>query len=110
MPATEIREPTFLILASLAGGEQHGYAIMREVKEISDERVTMRAGTLYTALDRLVEEGLVSETGSEVVDGRNRRYYALTDAGIEVLEAEIARMRANANRAASRLRARGFNG
>lgn len=109
MPATEIREPTFLILASLAGGEQHGYAIMREVKEISDDRVTMRAGTLYTALDRLVEEGLVTETGSEVVDGRNRRYYALTKAGIEVLESEVARMRANANRAASRLRSRGIS-
>lgn len=109
MPANEVREPTFLILAALAGGEQHGYAIMREVKEISDERVTMRAGTLYTALDRLVEEGLVTETGTEVVDGRNRRYYALTEAGVEVLQSEVARMRANANRAAGRLRARGIN-
>lgn len=109
MPANEVREPTFLILAALAGSEQHGYAIMREVNDISDGRVVMRAGTLYTALDRLVEEGLVTETGSEVVDGRNRRYYALTDGGVDVLESEVARMRANANRAASRLRARGVN-
>jgi DNA-binding PadR family transcriptional regulator len=106
MPANEIREPTFMILAALAGGEQHGYAIMREVKEISDDRVTMRAGTLYTALDRLAEEGLVVETGDDVVDGRHRRYYALTPAGVDVLEAEVSRMRSNANRAASRLRAR----
>ena len=106
MAGTEIREPTFLILSSLAGGEQHGYAIMREVNDISDGRVELRAGTLYTALDRLVAEGLVAETGTEVVDGRNRRYYALTDQGAAVLEAEIARMRANANRAATRLRNR----
>lgn len=106
MPANEIREPTFLILASLAGGEQHGYAIMREVNEISDGRMTMRAGTLYTALERLVEEGLVAESGTEVVDGRNRRYYALTDDGADVLEAEVARIRSNANRAAVRLRSR----
>jgi DNA-binding PadR family transcriptional regulator len=108
MPANEIREPTFLILASLAGGEHHGYAIMREVNSISDGRVTLRAGTLYTALDRLVEEGLVAETGAEVVDGRNRRYYSLTDEGVEVLRTEITRMRANANRAASRLRSFGI--
>jgi DNA-binding PadR family transcriptional regulator len=106
MPQSEVREPTFLILASLAGGEQHGYGIMREVDSISDGRVTMRAGTLYTALDRLVAEGLVVETGTEVVDGRHRRYYGLTGQGAEVLDSEVLRMRAYASKAASRLRAR----
>jgi DNA-binding PadR family transcriptional regulator len=109
MPQSEVREPTFLILASLAGGEHHGYGIMREIGTISNGRVTMRAGTLYTALDRLVTEGLVVETGTEVVDGRHRRYYALTDAGVELLESEVQRLRANANRAAGRLRAREAN-
>jgi DNA-binding PadR family transcriptional regulator len=106
MKQPEIRESTFLILASLAGGAQHGYGIMREVRSISAERVTMRAGTLYTALDRLVAEGLITEVGTEVVDGRLRRNYDLTDAGAVVLEAEVRRMRENATRAASRLRAR----
>jgi PadR family transcriptional regulator PadR len=106
MPSSETREPTFLILASLAGGAQHGYGIMREVEGISDGRVMLRAGTLYTALDRLVGEGLVIDVGTEVVDGRLRRYYELTDDGASVLEAEVQRMRANANRAAGRLRAR----
>lgn len=106
MKQPEIRESTFLILASLAGGAQHGYGIMREVRSISADRVTMRAGTLYTALDRLVAEGLITEVGTEVVDGRLRRNYDLTDAGAGVLEAEVHRMRENATRAASRLRAR----
>jgi PadR family transcriptional regulator PadR len=107
MPVSEIREPTFLILASLASGEQHGYGIMREVNTTSGGRVVMRAGTLYAALDRLVAEGLITASGSEVVNGRNRRYYGLTDEGVGILETEVQRMRTNANRAASCLRALG---
>jgi DNA-binding PadR family transcriptional regulator len=106
MPSTEIREPTFLILASLASGQQHGYGIMRDVDAISEGRVDLKAGTLYTALDRLLADGLVKETGTEVVDGRLRRYYKLTASGRDVLEGEVVRMRANANQAARRLKAR----
>jgi DNA-binding PadR family transcriptional regulator len=106
MTRNEVREPTFLILASLADGKQHGYSIMREINAMSDGRVTMRAGTLYAALERIVSEGLVQESGTEVVDGRNRRYYELTDAGVDLLDSEVRRMRANASTAASRLRAR----
>ena len=106
MAQTEIREPTFLILAALAGGPQHGYAIMREVDGMSGGRVALRAGTLYTALDRLVDEGLVAEAGTEIVDGRLRKYYKITNSGIGTLDSEVKRMRANANSAAVRLRAR----
>ena len=106
MAQTEIRETTFLILTSLAGGPQHGYGIMREVRGMSGGRVTMRAGTLYTALDRLVDEGLIADGGTEIVDGRLRRYYELTEEGAGVLESEVQRLRANASAAASRLRAR----
>src|SRR5437868_7119838 len=106
MAQTEIREPTFFILSSLAGGPQHGYGIMRDVEDLSSGRVTLRAGTLYTALDRLVVDGLVADAGTEIVDGRLRRYYELTDDGALVLEGEVQRMRSNASRAAGRLRAR----
>jgi DNA-binding PadR family transcriptional regulator len=106
MTQPEIREPTFLILAALAGGAQHGYGIMGDVDTISDGRVTLRAGTLYTALDRLAQEGLVKDAGTEIVEGRLRKYYELTDDGAEVLVAEVQRMRSNANKAANRLRAR----
>ena len=102
----EIREPTFLILTALAGGPQHGYAVIGDVEAISDGRVVLRAGTLYAALDRLLNDGLVADSGTEVVDGRLRRYYSLTDQGAAVLDTEVQRLRANASRAASRLRVR----
>ncbi len=107
MATSEMREPTFLVLAALADGPKHGYAVTRAVSEGSDGRVTLRAGTLYAALDRLQSEGLVQESGEEVVDGRLRRYYDLTDEGLEVLAQETRRLRANANNAARALRARG---
>ena len=76
-----MREPTYLILVALGRGERHGYGIIQEVAELSDGRVKLGAGTLYGALDRLVDEGLVAATRSETVDGRLRRYYTLTDQG-----------------------------
>jgi len=106
MSQQEMREPTFLILSSLAGGSQHGYSIMQDIESLSDGRVAMRAGTLYAALDRLVGEGLIKDAGTEVVEGRLRRYYEITNHGAGKLEEEVVRLRANASRAASRLRAR----
>lgn len=106
MPQQEFREPTFLVLATLAEGPQHGYGLIREVETMSKGRVTLRAGTLYAALERLAGDGLVAESGQEVVEGRLRRYYSLTDLGADALGKEIERMRENANQAASRLRSR----
>jgi DNA-binding PadR family transcriptional regulator len=103
---SEVREPTFLILSALADAPRHGYGVMREVETMSEGRVTLRAGTLYAVLDRLVKDGLVVESGSEIVGGRLRRYYSLTDDGAAVLELEAAHMAANAKEAAKRLRAR----
>jgi PadR family transcriptional regulator PadR len=100
---TEMREPTFLVLASLAEGRKHGYGIIKDATTLSDGRVRLRVGTLYTALDRLEAEGLVARAGDEVVDGRNRRYYELTDAGATELGAEIDRQRAKVAHAAVRL-------
>ncbi|HEY3905605.1 MAG TPA: helix-turn-helix transcriptional regulator [Streptosporangiaceae bacterium] len=53
MTRSSIQEPTFLILTALAAGPQHGYGIMTDVAQISGDRVKLRAGTLYAALDRL---------------------------------------------------------
>src|SRR6201986_5084298 len=53
-----MQEATFMILTALADGSQHGYGIIGEVAEISGGRITLRAGTLYTALDRLRGDGL----------------------------------------------------
>ncbi len=102
-----MQEATFLILTALAGGTQHGYGIITDVERISDQRVRLRAGTLYTALERLRADKLVEVDREEVVDGRLRRYYRLTAVGEERLAAEATRLQANALIAMSRLDAVG---
>ncbi|HEX3510090.1 MAG TPA: helix-turn-helix transcriptional regulator [Solirubrobacteraceae bacterium] len=102
-----MQEATFLILTALAGGSQHGYGIITDVKQISNGRVGLRAGTLYTALDRLRREKLIDADREEIVENRLRRYYRLTPAGAERLGEEAARLRSNAGVALSRLDAGG---
>ena len=101
-----LQEPTFLILTSLAQGRRHGYALIKDAEALSDGRVTLKVGTLYAALDRLGEQGLVESAGDEVVGGRLRRYYRLTDTGAARLEEEAARLAANAASAMAKLRRR----
>ncbi|WP_420801638.1 PadR family transcriptional regulator [Pseudofrankia asymbiotica] len=98
-----MREPTFLVLAALADGPRHGYGVIQEVETISKGRVRLRAGTLYAALDRLTADGLVRREREEVVAGRLRRYYELTDEGAVALAAQADRLRANAEEASRRL-------
>jgi DNA-binding PadR family transcriptional regulator len=98
-----MQEATFMILTALAEQAQHGYAILTDVQQISGGRVRLRPGTLYTALDRLREDGLIGVDREEVVDGRLRRYYRLTPEGIERLGAEAARLQAHATAALTRL-------
>ena len=99
-----MQEATFLILTALADGAQHGYGIIMDVQEISGGRVKLRAGTLYTALDRLRADRLITVDREEIVEGRLRRYYRLTPEGTTVLAAEAARLQANATAALTRLR------
>jgi PadR family transcriptional regulator len=101
-----LQEPTFLILTALAGSPMHGYGVIQEVAALSDGRVKLRPGTLYGALDRLSEQGLVEVQHEEVVDGRLRRYYELTKEGARLLEAEVARLAQNAQAARARLKTR----
>lgn len=101
-----LQEPTFLILTALAAEPRHGYGVIQDVAQLSEGRVTLRPGTLYGALDRLVEQGLAALDREEVVDGRLRRYYRLTDAGATVLREEAQRLATNAEVAVARLRGR----
>jgi DNA-binding PadR family transcriptional regulator len=103
MSKRPMQEASFLILTALAAGAQHGYGIITDVREISDGRVDLRAGTLYTALDRLRVDRLIEIDREEIVDNRLRRYYRLTAAGAEVLAAEAQRLQANAHAAMRRL-------
>ncbi|MFG2041551.1 PadR family transcriptional regulator [Dactylosporangium sp. NPDC048998] len=104
--AIPMREPTFLILTALARAPMHGYGLITEVAELSGGRLELRPGTLYGALDRLADDGLVTLDREEVVDGRARKYYRLTDQGDAALRAETERLRRNVEAASARLAAR----
>jgi PadR family transcriptional regulator len=103
MSRRAMQEASFLILTALAAGSQHGYGIIRDVTSISGGRVRLRAGTLYTALERLREDRLIEVDREEVVDSRLRRYYRLTASGRTRLAAEAARLHENATTALNRL-------
>jgi DNA-binding PadR family transcriptional regulator len=103
MSQRTMQEATFLILTALAAGSQHGYGIISDVVGISGGRVRLRAGTLYTALDRLRGDGLIEVEREEIVDSRLRRYYRLTAVGSERLAEEAARLQSNASVAMRRL-------
>jgi DNA-binding PadR family transcriptional regulator len=102
-----MQETTFLILTALAQGPQHGYGIIQDVARISGERVTLRAGTLYGALERLDSDGLIAPDREEIVDGRLRRYYRLTEEGSTRLAGEARRLQESAATALRRLGAPG---
>lgn len=102
-----MQEATFMILTALANGSQHGYGIIGDVQEISNGRIRLRPGTLYTALERLRADELVEIDREEIVDGRLRRYYRLTSAGTTRLGVEAARIHSQATAALTRLKLAG---
>ena len=104
--AKPMREPTFWILTALASRPRHGYGIIQEVSGLSEGQMTLQAGTLYAALDRLQAEGVIEVDRDEKVDGRDRRYYRLTDHGALALDEEIERLGRNARTAGRQLAAR----
>lgn len=85
---------TFDILLALAGGENHGYGIMKEVATRTGGAVKIGAGTLYGALKRLLASGVVEEIEREDSDDASgrRRYYRLTRYGMEVARVESRRL------------------
>jgi DNA-binding PadR family transcriptional regulator len=86
-----------LILTSLASGPKHGYALARDIEEFSG--VVMGPGTLYGAITRLEERGLIESAGQD----QRRRPYRLTATGRAELAAEVRNLRAIAREAAHRL-------
>jgi len=93
-----LTEATFFILISLYSGPKHGYAIMKDVRDMSQGRITFSTGTLYGALKRLLDQGWIVRDGAEGENGeetsRTRKEYVLTFLGTKVLNAETVRMRA----------------
>jgi DNA-binding PadR family transcriptional regulator len=103
MAPRDMSEQSFFVLTALATGPRHGYAVIKEVAELSDERLRMSVGTLYGILDRLTARGAIEMEREEIVDSRLRRYYRLTDDGRRLLAQEAARQAANARVALDRL-------
>ena len=85
----------FHILLALAGGEKHGYAIMREVAADTDNAVRLGPGTLYGSIQTLLDAGYVDEVGERsdpAVGDERRRYYRLSTTGRAALKVEAERM------------------
>lgn len=90
LPLTPV---AFEVLLALADGDQHGYRIMQEVNARAGGGTTLRPGTLYRVLARLLELRLISEVDERPPDAdERRRYYRLTPLGIEVARAEMERL------------------
>ena len=103
LPLTPV---AFEILLALAEGEQHGYSIMREVERRSAGTVTLHPGTLYRALARLLESGLIEELDQRpdpAHDDERRRYYRMTERGRAVGRAEALRLESQLSAARTRL-------
>ena len=90
LPAIPLSPAVFAILLSLAEGDKHGYAMMKDARSPQGGGVQMGPGTLYGSLDRMMRDGLVAE--SDTQDDERRRYYRLTGHGRAVLAAELERL------------------
>jgi DNA-binding PadR family transcriptional regulator len=92
LPLTPV---SFEILLALAGAEQHGYAVMLDVERRTSGALSLHAGSLYRALNRLLESGLIEELEERpdpAHDDERRRYYRLTGKGLEVARGEARRL------------------
>jgi DNA-binding PadR family transcriptional regulator len=105
-----LKPVVFHVLLSLAEGERHGYAIMQDISERENARMSLEPGNLYRHLKFMLDEGLIQETDRRPVAGRDderRRYYQITRLGRQVALAETTRLEGLAREARSRLVARG---
>jgi DNA-binding PadR family transcriptional regulator len=85
----------FQVMLAIADVPRHGYGIIREVEESADGLIRLRSGTLYTLLQRLLQETLIAESDDRPEpeeDDERRRYYRVTELGRAVLAAEARRL------------------
>ena len=91
-----LSQPVIYILLALADGNRHGYAIKQEVDRLTDGAIRLGPSTLYEAIQRLLEGGLIAEADAsdEPVNGQEaqRRYYRLTERGWTSLRQEIQQL------------------
>lgn len=80
------------VLLALAGGETHGYGIRKDVERRSHGKAGLGPGTLYRALDSLLERGWIEEGGEAEEGGRRRHHYRITESGKRAASSEVARL------------------
>lgn len=95
-PARPPISPTaMLVLLGIGPEERHGYAIMRQVSDITKGATKLGPGAVYTTIKRLLDDGLIEETDERPdphLDDQRRRYYRLTGLGRAVVGAEARRL------------------
>ncbi|MFQ5745223.1 MAG: PadR family transcriptional regulator [Acidobacteriota bacterium] len=87
--------PVYTTLLALNDAERHGYAIIMEIERRTGGDVRLRTGTLYTAVQRMIKQGLIEESDRRPdpeLDDERRRYYRITEFGRQVAEAEARRL------------------
>ena len=89
-----LTEPTFYILLSLFPGPLHGYAILKDIQQLSEGRLLLSVSTLYSSLKRLLEQGWIERVTVEEqkATARPRKQYQLTQVGRRMLFAETQRL------------------
>jgi len=102
--AKPLSEAVLLILVSLADQPRHGYALMKDIEDLSHGRVRMSTGTLYGALRRLLEDEWIERFEQEDTS-REKQAYRLTPAGRKQLRFELDRLKQLTRAASARLRA-----
>lgn len=102
-----LSEQAFFILLSLSSGQKHGYAILKDVEDFSEGALVLSTSTLYGALGRMQEQGLIVRVAVEQAEkpkpGLPRKFYDLSETGHRVLRAEKQRMQAIVRLAGQRL-------
>jgi DNA-binding PadR family transcriptional regulator len=98
-----LTEPAFLILTSLAIQPLHGYALLKDIEHLSSGRVVLSTGTLYGALHRLLEDGLI-ERFAQKDKSRDKQAYKLTLEGRRQLRLGVERMKQLTRAAVARLK------
>jgi DNA-binding PadR family transcriptional regulator len=92
----------FEILLSLADGDRHGYDVMKDIERRTHGRLQLHPGTLYRAIARLMDDGLVEEAGTEEPRDDRRRPVRMTRLGARVARAEAERLAAQVSQARDR--------
>lgn len=104
---SQLSEQAFFILLSLSSGRKHGYAILKDVEDFSAGGLVLSTSTLYGALGRMQDQGLIVRTSVEEDGnprpGLPRKFYELSEAGHRMLMAQTQRLQAMVSLAEQRL-------